>query len=284
MKWYYANINFQKEGPLTEEEMVRLITAKSIEGTTLVWNESLPEWQKLSSSKLALNIPPEVPSLGLPPTSEAAVEYKYPSAPNTSQLEHSFESSESQSLWELVNNKNVAWTLIGLGILDYALWITTGRGWTNVFFGDNIFTQWGPALMIFFGTWMLRWRRGIEKMQAAEETIKDGEIVIFQKSGSGSKITLTNISINAFIHEINLMRKYMSELPDSEYSKYNLSEISSIKVLTNHEIAKGSVSKAIGKIFSRESAIQITLKDGRYYNLPCSSPRIIADKATKLLL
>lgn len=52
MNWHYSD-NGQQQGPVSEEEMTRLISKRVITGDTLVWNESLTAWVKFSESSLS---------------------------------------------------------------------------------------------------------------------------------------------------------------------------------------------------------------------------------------
>ena len=47
MEWYYS-VADQQNGPVSEEDICSLIAQHRIHGDTLVWNETIPEWQKLS--------------------------------------------------------------------------------------------------------------------------------------------------------------------------------------------------------------------------------------------
>jgi hypothetical protein len=78
MYWYYSNGGLQ-QGPITEEEITRLILDAGISAETLVWNETLPSWIKLSESTLAphlekryapapqvVPVPPPLPGVAAP--------------------------------------------------------------------------------------------------------------------------------------------------------------------------------------------------------------------------
>jgi hypothetical protein len=51
-EWFYSD-GIQQKGPISEKEIVGLIAEKAIDGESLVWNETLPRWQKLNQSSLA---------------------------------------------------------------------------------------------------------------------------------------------------------------------------------------------------------------------------------------
>ena len=78
MYWYYSNGGLQ-QGPITEEEITRLILDAGISAETLVWNETLPSWIKLSESPLShhlekryapapllVPVPPPLPGVAAP--------------------------------------------------------------------------------------------------------------------------------------------------------------------------------------------------------------------------
>lgn len=81
MQWYYAEKDLSQQGPISDEEITALLTRKTINAETKVWNETLPAWQKLSESSLAsqlstiryappVEVPPVVPTpppLDIPP-------------------------------------------------------------------------------------------------------------------------------------------------------------------------------------------------------------------------
>lgn len=84
MNWYYADNNSQQQGPVSEEEICRLIAQRSINGETRVWNESLPAWQKLSFSTLASHLD-LIPKAATPPplTPSAPIHVPPPMVPAT---------------------------------------------------------------------------------------------------------------------------------------------------------------------------------------------------------
>jgi hypothetical protein len=53
-------------------------------------------------------------------------------------------------------SSTLCWVLIGAGALDLVGWFLRGYGWTNLLFGDNLFTQYGPWALIAVGISLLR--------------------------------------------------------------------------------------------------------------------------------
>jgi uncharacterized RDD family membrane protein YckC len=47
MNWYYA-LNGAQQGPVSEQQLMQLAASGTINATTLVWREGLPEWQQFS--------------------------------------------------------------------------------------------------------------------------------------------------------------------------------------------------------------------------------------------
>lgn len=56
MEWYYAK-NGQQLGPVSQETLIELYRGGTIQGTDLVWNETMSEWAPLGT----------VPGLAVPP-------------------------------------------------------------------------------------------------------------------------------------------------------------------------------------------------------------------------
>src|SRR5689334_21445237 len=50
MEWYYA-INQTQNGPVSAEELDRLVQSGTISADTLVWKQGLPQWMKYSNAR-----------------------------------------------------------------------------------------------------------------------------------------------------------------------------------------------------------------------------------------
>jgi hypothetical protein len=60
-EWFYEK-NGQRIGPIQEEQMLGLLATGGLDTQTLVWHSSLTQWQPLSATPLAANIPsPAIP-------------------------------------------------------------------------------------------------------------------------------------------------------------------------------------------------------------------------------
>lgn len=53
MKWHYAGKNDEPIGPLSESEMTELAERGEINASTLVWNDTMPDWLALGQTSLA---------------------------------------------------------------------------------------------------------------------------------------------------------------------------------------------------------------------------------------
>ncbi|MEI7636944.1 MAG: GYF domain-containing protein [Syntrophus sp. (in: bacteria)] len=49
--WYYSIDGNSKHGPITEEELRRLLSSRRLLPDTLVWTQKLPHWSEASSFK-----------------------------------------------------------------------------------------------------------------------------------------------------------------------------------------------------------------------------------------
>ena len=78
MEWYYAN-NGQQLGPVSQESLHELYQSGSIQGTDLVWNETMTEWLPIGKIP-GLTVPPAVSSGFPPPQTYAAPASSFPAA------------------------------------------------------------------------------------------------------------------------------------------------------------------------------------------------------------
>ena len=62
-EWFYEK-NGQRIGPLQEEQMLGLLATGGLDTQTLVWHPSLTQWQPLSATPLATNIPSPATPVG----------------------------------------------------------------------------------------------------------------------------------------------------------------------------------------------------------------------------
>jgi len=63
--WFYQENN-QQAGPIDEEKIKSMIAEKAINGTTLVWTQSMPSWLPLNQTPLAAHLPVQPPHAGIP--------------------------------------------------------------------------------------------------------------------------------------------------------------------------------------------------------------------------
>lgn len=109
MNWYYAVGGAQK-GPVTPEEFLRLVADGTIQPSTLVWREGLPDWRAYET--IATNPPPAPPSSGAFGAPDAA------GGATTGPVPLSFtgDSNEYFKIWIV----NLLLTVVTFGI--YAAW------------------------------------------------------------------------------------------------------------------------------------------------------------------
>ncbi len=56
MTWYYADENEQELGPFTEDQIREMMDAGTIVATTIVWNDTMPDWELLQNTPLAKHL------------------------------------------------------------------------------------------------------------------------------------------------------------------------------------------------------------------------------------
>ena len=93
MNWSYLTQEQQRAGPVSEQELVELISLGSVTRNTLVWNETMDDWTNAAKSSIKSHFgPPPPPNPIHPPTmpvdvatsvvstsiSEAALENRLP--------------------------------------------------------------------------------------------------------------------------------------------------------------------------------------------------------------
>lgn len=65
MNWYYA-LNGQQKGPVSEQEIMQLVSSGTISAGTLIWRDGLADWQPVSQALPAAldTAPAHVPQIG----------------------------------------------------------------------------------------------------------------------------------------------------------------------------------------------------------------------------
>ena len=97
-----------------------------------------------------------------------------------------------------MNNKNIAYALIGLGALDIIIWVSNGfsHGYLEFIVGDNLLSQYGAWIMMTVGFYLLNKEKGKEKSEIDQiNDLEEGEEIIYKNIGNGTIITLTNKKI-----------------------------------------------------------------------------------------
>ncbi|MDZ4403185.1 GYF domain-containing protein [Prosthecobacter sp.] len=67
--WHYA-LDDESHGPVSEEELLNLLTEGEVKLSTLVWNKTMSEWIRLADTPLSENAAPAPPPL--PPTKKSS--------------------------------------------------------------------------------------------------------------------------------------------------------------------------------------------------------------------
>ena len=66
VQWYYA-VDDESQGPVTEDELIQLLSEGTVKMSSLVWNKTMSEWSKASDTPLANKVealPPPLPKAG----------------------------------------------------------------------------------------------------------------------------------------------------------------------------------------------------------------------------
>jgi hypothetical protein len=128
MNWYYAENNQQK-GPVSEDEMKRLVAIGTVTPQTLVWHEGLANWAAYSTvaTELAAAAPAtEAPDIGVTHRAERA-QTNDPEDLARRIDEHGYDFTIGSVIgraWELV--KGNLWPSIGITLLCYLIMMGAG--------------------------------------------------------------------------------------------------------------------------------------------------------------
>ena len=185
-----------------------------------------------------------------------------------------------------MNRTTWGWILIGLGATDLLGWVGIGYGWTNMFFGNNLATQCGPALLISIGVLLLRLGHAEQKAIADEELedkhLPADEKVIHRQLGTYSVLTLTNRNLRFHGHSLdtshpNSVRKLWKNIPKSDSMAWPLSDITAVRVALMGDATDTSYNGNAYAFFNFFSmlGVRLTLKDGTAVNVPCGSPQLM---------
>jgi uncharacterized membrane protein YjgN (DUF898 family) len=135
MKWYYAHNNRQL-GPVSEDDLIRLLQTGAVNDSTLVWKDGLPNWAPLASvaGHLLNAAPSAVPSVSPDTPLSAPVAVSVASAPSvvteynpapaprpqTAPQDYPFQFHGKTGEYFRIWIVNTALTILTLGI--YAAW------------------------------------------------------------------------------------------------------------------------------------------------------------------
>jgi hypothetical protein len=123
MNWYYAENN-QQRGPVSEDEMKRLVADGTVTPQTLVWHEGLANWAPCSTVAAQFSSGAEVEPAGVP-VIPAMMRHEQISDPHELARridEHGYDFTIGSIIgraWELV--KGNLWPCIGVTLLGYLI-------------------------------------------------------------------------------------------------------------------------------------------------------------------
>ncbi len=138
MEWYYANEG-QRQGPVTDEGLARLVAVGTVHGATLVWRAGMASWQPWREVAPTMTLPSVpatelAPVLGTPLTSPESVAEPEPTAPADAEAfwqslkAHGYTTSVGHSLsraWRLYSAS--FWPCLGVTLLAYLLIVVSAN-------------------------------------------------------------------------------------------------------------------------------------------------------------
>ena len=171
-----------------------------------------------------------------------------------------------------MNNKNIAYALIGLGALDIIIWVSNGfsHGYLEFIVGDNLFSQYGAWIMMTVGFYLLNKEKGKEKSEIDQiNDLEEGEEIIYKNIGNGTIITLTNKKIIFRVYEFNgiLHQSQFLDIVTDEKAIFTYDSIESVRTIES----KDTSNYDIGKLINIKYGLHLKLKDGTMRNLMMSS-------------
>ena len=73
MEWYYGLTDGRRQGPVSQDELLSLLSSQAIHPGTLVWRQGLPDWIQFSESGL---VAPETPATATQPGGSAVGRFR----------------------------------------------------------------------------------------------------------------------------------------------------------------------------------------------------------------
>jgi hypothetical protein len=197
---------------------------------------------------------------------------------------------------EIIANKEsmkiLGWILLILGALDLAQWVWTGfsYGWTNIAFGDNVFTQYGPWFAVATGYLLIALAGQREKaavqMALAEVGLPAGETALYRENSAGLVLSMTNqrlmvkgIGWNTFRHNPGAK---VHNFPPSDEFELRLDEIADLRPVRFPEVTSSKIAAFVGQFVTRSWGISASLKNGQVLNFPVRNPELLAAHFQKL--
>lgn len=180
-----------------------------------------------------------------------------------------------------MNTRFWAYLLIGLGALDYVIWLLNGLsfGWLEFIVGVNFISQIGAAIMITIGIALIKNEKSksMSEVDLINDLEKEEEIV-FKHSASGVTIAITNKKIIIWQAQFNTSYADAFEnVVTDEKLIFFYSDIDSVKAVKTSEIHK------FIKFIPSEFGISFKMKDGSIKNIRTSKSELISAYITKQL-
>ena len=171
-----------------------------------------------------------------------------------------------------MNNKNIAYALIGLGALDIIIWVSNGfsHGYLEFIVGDNLLSQYGAWIMMTVGFYLLNKEKGKEKSEIDQiNDLEEGEEIIYKNIGFSTIITLTNKKVIFRAHSLDalIQQSQFHDIVTDEKAIFPYDSIESVITITTKDTSKN----AWAGVLNIKQGLQLKLKDGTTKNLIMSS-------------
>lgn len=171
-----------------------------------------------------------------------------------------------------MDNKNIAYALIGLGALDIIIWVSNGfsHGYLEFIVGVNFLSEYGAWLMGAIGFYLLNKEKGKEKSEIDQiNYLEEGEEIIYKNIGMSTIITLTNKKVIFRANDLDalIQQSYYHDIVTVELAIFTYDSIESVITITTKDTSKN----AWAGVLNIKQGLQLKLKDGTMKNLIMSS-------------
>jgi uncharacterized RDD family membrane protein YckC len=159
--WYYAR-DGKREGPISQEEMQRLIDATALSADTPIWSEQLSQWtavKDVSVFRLPAMIPPPPPPLSPPPLPPSDAVHDSTSPGRELPAAANFEARPWVRYWARYVDMGfggflvgIAWVAFGLDTAKFEAVFVLSVAFAWVFVESTLLSSWGTTP----GKWLLK--------------------------------------------------------------------------------------------------------------------------------